>query len=142
MNAHLSKWEIDHIGIAVTSLIESIPWYEKTSSATVELREEIPDQGVEVVFLNTPNCKIELLASTNDSSTLAKFLKKRGPGLHHICYAVTDIRAELHRLSTLGVKLIDKEPRHGAANTKIAFLHPESCGGVLTELCEHPSSPA
>ena len=140
MNPHLAQWPIDHIGIAVTSLTDAVSWYEKTCHATISLREEIVDQGVEVIFLNTPNCKIELLASIRDSSTLAKFLVKRGPGLHHLCYAVTDIRAELARLAGLKIRLIDTEPHHGAANTTIAFLHPESCGGVLTELCEHQSS--
>lgn len=131
------NYELDHIGIAVADLDAAISDYEKSFGLCVELREEVPSQGVKLAFLKMPHVQIELLAPTSDSSGLKKFLDSRGPGLHHICYRVTDIRQELAALEAKGLKLIDKTPRHGAKNTEIAFIHPKSCGGVLTELCEY-----
>lgn len=130
------NFPIDHIGIAVTSLEQSIESYKRNFGFSLDLRESVPTQKVEVAFLRLPNTLIELLMPTAEDSTLAKFLKTRGPGLHHICYLVPDIRAELKRLAGLGLQLIDKEPRPGAHNSLIAFIHPKSTDGVLTELCE------
>jgi methylmalonyl-CoA epimerase len=141
MTEHPLTWQLDHIGVAVRDLEQAISLYTRTTGASVTLREKLPDQGVELVFLNTGATKIELLAPLNHTCTLARFLEKRGPGLHHVCYAVADITAELARLSSdLGCALIDSEPRHGAGGTRIAFISPKSFDGVLTELCQYPVS--
>jgi methylmalonyl-CoA epimerase len=136
---HRAPWEVDHIGIAVTDLKAAIALYESTAGTTVTLRESLAEQGVELAFLNTGGSKLELLAPLNTTSTLAKFIAKRGPGLHHVCYRVTDINAELAKLTSVGLQLIDHTPRHGAGGTKIAFISPPSFLGVLTELCEYPA---
>jgi methylmalonyl-CoA epimerase len=130
-------WALDHIGIAVTDLDQSIAHYQSLAYSSVVLRERLETQGVELAFLNTGDTKIELLAPLNEQSKIARFLSNRGPGLHHICYRVTDIKAELQRLGEAGYTLIDSTPRPGAAGTLIAFLAPQSCQGVLTELCEY-----
>ena len=135
---HPSCWKVDHIGVAVTDLNQAIELYAQTAGTEVTLRETLPAQGVELAFLSTGGSKLELLAPLNDQCTLARFLAKRGPGLHHICYEVSDITAELARLSAQGCNLIDSSPRHGAGGTKIAFISPASFLGVLTELCEYP----
>jgi methylmalonyl-CoA epimerase len=137
-----SAWTLDHIGIAVTDLDQSIAHYQNLAHTSVVLRERLDAQGVELVFLNTGGTKIELLAPLNEQSKIARFLAKRGPGLHHICYRVNDIHAELKRLSEAGFTLIDTTPRAGAAGTQIAFLAPQSCQGTLTELCEYTKETA
>jgi methylmalonyl-CoA/ethylmalonyl-CoA epimerase len=136
--SHPPTWKVDHIGVAVADLHKAIELYANTAATEVTLRETLPAQGVELAFLNTGGSKVELLAPLHDQSTLARFLAKRGPGLHHICYEVADITAELARLSAHGCTLIDTAPRHGAGSTKIAFISPSSFMGVLTELCEYP----
>jgi methylmalonyl-CoA/ethylmalonyl-CoA epimerase len=130
-------WSVDHIGIAVSDLTKAIDLYASTAGATVTLRETLESQGVELVFLNTSGCKVELLAALRPDTTLGKFLSTRGPGLHHVCYKVEDIEAELARLAANGYQLIDAVPRPGAGGTRIAFISPKSCLGVLTELCEY-----
>ena len=137
MNPQLS-FPIDHIGIAVHDLEAAIAWYKATMHGEVSLREELQEQGVTLAFIDTPTGKIELLAPLRDDAPLGKFLAKRGPGLHHICFEVKDIEHELARLAAQGVVLIDTTPRHGAGGSKIAFLHPSSCMGVLTELVQLP----
>ncbi len=127
---------LDHIGIAVQNLDEGIALYQRSFGLKLDLREPVPTQNVEVAFLKLENTLIELLAPTSPASTLQKFLQTRGPGLHHLCYRVSNIREELKRLIALGYSAIDKEPRPGAHNSMIAFLHPKDFGGVLTELCE------
>lgn len=127
---------LDHVGIAVQSLDEGLELYRKSFGLKLELREMVPSQGVEIAFLKLENTLMELLAPTSPESTLAKFIQKRGPGLHHLCYRVVDIRAELMRLEKGGFTLIDKEPRPGAHHSLIAFLHPKDFNGVLIELCE------
>ena len=129
---------IDHIGIAVQNLDESIALYARLFGMTVTYRERLDSQKVELVFIDSGASKIELLAPTAPESKIALFIKNRGPGLHHTCYRVDDIKTELARLASEGVELIDKTPRPGAHGTQIAFLHPRSVGGVLTELCEYP----
>ena len=129
--------KLDHIGIAVQNLEESIQFYLKNFGLALDLREEVPSQQVEVAFLNLANTKIELLSPLSETSTLASFLAKRGPGMHHLCYETHDINAELARLRSLNFTLIDQTPRPGAHNTLIAFIHPKSCQGVLTELCQY-----
>ena len=133
-----TTWEIDHIGMAVLDLQQAIDLYFRTSQAKVILRESLTSQGVELAFLNTGHSKIELLAPLNTNSSLSRFLDKRGPGLHHICYKVADIQSELARLAQLGCTLIDSTPRPGAGGSQIAFISPSSFMGVLTELCQHP----
>ena len=138
-STHNKTWQVDHIGIAVSDLEAAIKHYSQTALTEVTLREQLPEQGVELVFLNTGGAKLELLTPLSDSSTLARFINKRGPGLHHICYKVDNIVSELSRLESLGAKLIDPSPRHGAGGTKIAFISPSAFFGVLTELCEYPA---
>ncbi|MBX7144391.1 MAG: methylmalonyl-CoA epimerase [Oligoflexia bacterium] len=127
---------LDHIGIAVENLEASISYYRDTFGFALDIRELVPSQKVEVAFVSLANTKIELLAATDSDSTLAKFLRERGPGLHHICYRVPNIEVELARLKAAGIRLIDEKPRPGAHHTRIAFLHPKSTQGVLTELCQ------
>lgn len=127
---------IDHIGIAVPDLEASIEHYRRTFGYSVHLRERVESQGVDLAFLHLPGTKLELMAPIGSSGPIFKFLEKRGPGLHHIGYYVTNIRGELKRLKELGVRLIDEEPRLGADRTLIAFIHPSSMGGVLSELVE------
>ena len=131
------KQVLDHVGIAVENLDLAISDYQSKFGFKLDLREKVPSQKVELAFLKLDNTKLELLMPTSPDSTLRKFLDSRGPGLHHICYEVGDIVAELARLKELGLKLIDQVPRPGAHNTLIAFLHPKSTGGVLTELCQY-----
>lgn len=132
-------WQVDHIGIAVSNLEEAIALYAGSAHTEVTLRETLPSQGVELAFLNTAGSKLELLAPLNKECTLARFIEKRGPGLHHVCYRVSDISAELTRLAAVGCDLIDSTPRPGAGGTRIAFISPRSFLGVLTELCEYPA---
>jgi methylmalonyl-CoA epimerase len=127
---------LDHLGIAVVDLSASIAFYERTFGFRVDSRETVESQGVELAFVKLDNTLIELLMPTRADSTLAKFLQKRGPGLHHVCYRVPDIRAEMQRLKGLGIEFIHEFPRPGAHHSLIAFMHPKSTGGVLTELCE------
>lgn len=134
-------WTIDHIGIAVTNLDHAIAFYQNTLGAKLGLRETIQAAGVELAFIETGDSKVELLAPTRDDATIAKFLATRGPGIHHICYRVQDIKAELARLSAQGFTLIDTVPRSGAAHSQIAFISPQSFMGVLTELVEHSHAP-
>jgi len=132
-----SNYTIDHIGIAVRDLEKSLHFYKQNFGFEVSHREKIASQSVEVVFLNLPNTKLELLGSLNQNSKLAAFLEKRGEGLHHICYRVSNIIQELARLKALGFELIDQVPRPGAHSSQIAFVHPKSTEGVLTELCQY-----
>ncbi|MEY4668835.1 MAG: methylmalonyl-CoA epimerase [Pseudomonadota bacterium] len=130
-------WTVDHIGIAVPNLDIAIALYASTAGTSVTSRERLTDRGVELAFLNTGGTRLELLMPLRDDTPIARFLAKRGPGLHHICYKVDDIVREMERLQQLGAKLIDTTPRPGASGTRIAFLEPQSFSGVLTELCEY-----
>jgi len=131
---------INHIGIAVRSLDEHREFYEKTLGATFEGDEVVTDQKVRVGFfkLGAPGheVRLELLEPTSDDSPIAAFLEKRGEGLHHVAYTVSDIEQRLAQLKESGLRLIDETPRPGAHDTRIAFLHPKASHGVLTELCE------
>ena len=131
------NYAVDHVGFAVRDLNLSIDWYKSNFGLELSLREEIESQGVEVAFLKLPCTKIELLAPLSPASKLTAFLSKRGEGFHHICYRVENIVAELQRLESLGFQIIDKDPRPGAHGSLIAFIHPKSMGGVLTELCQY-----
>lgn len=131
---------INHIGIAVKSIEAHRPFYEGTLGAQFEGIEEVPDQKVKVgFFLIGPEghqVRLELLEPTSPDSPISSFLEKRGEGLHHVAYTVSDIQSRLDALKEAGIRLIDEKPRPGAHHTQIAFLHPKSSGSVLTELCE------
>ncbi|WZL90681.1 methylmalonyl-CoA epimerase [Salinimicrobium sp. 3283s] len=129
---------IEHIGIAVESLEEAIPFYEKTFGLKCYSVEEVKDQKVKTAFFKVGQTKIELLESTAPDGPIGKFIEKKGQGVHHMAFAVNDLQHQLDELETKEVKLIDKTPRKGAEGLNIAFLHPKSTFGVLTELCEQP----
>lgn len=127
---------LDHVGIAVPSLDEQLPLFESIVGAPGTGREAVESQGVEVVFVGSGPGRLELLAPTRDDSPVAKFLARRGPGMHHVCYRVPDLAAALEEFLREGYELIDREPRSGAHGHHVAFLHPRSTGGVLVELLE------
>ena len=127
---------IEHIGIAVESIEQALPYWEGTLGLKCYNIEEVADQKVRTAFLRLGETKIELLEATSPESAVAKFIEKRGTGVHHIAYAVKNIEAALAEMEASGVQLLDKTPRKGAEGLSIAFLHPKSTGGVLTELCE------
>ena len=141
--AMINPKAINHIGIAVRSLEEHRSFYENTLGARFEGIEDVPDQQVRVGFYSVgPEehpVRLELLEPTAPTSPIARFIEKRGEGLHHIAYTVDDIQQRLAQLKSDGVRLIDETPRPGAHHTQIAFLHPKSSAGVLTELCEPQS---
>ena len=130
---------IEHIGIAVKSLDEAIPFYEKVLGLKCYGIEEVADQKVKTAFFHIGETKIELLESTDPEGPIGKFIEKRGQGIHHIAFAVSDIEKQLKAAEENGVQLIDKAPRKGAEGLNIAFLHPRSTFGVLTEFCEDPN---
>ena len=128
--------KINHIGIAVNSLEASIPFYRDQLGMRLEGTEVVADQKVKVAFLQVGESRIELLEPTDESSPVAKYLAKKGEGIHHIAYEVEDIAATLEALKQAEVRLIDETPRNGAHGSTIAFLHPKASGGVLTEICQ------
>lgn len=128
--------KINHIGIAVKNLENSIPFYRDQLGMTFEGSEEVSEQKVRVAFLKVGDSRIELLEPTSSDSPVAKFLEKNGEGIHHLAYEVADIVAALAELKEKGLRLIDEQPRHGAHDSLIAFLHPKASGGVLTEICQ------
>jgi methylmalonyl-CoA/ethylmalonyl-CoA epimerase len=127
---------IEHIGIAVSNLEEAIAYYENKLGLVCYAIEEVPDQKVKTAFLKIGQTKIELLESTDPEGPIGKFLEKKGQGVHHIAFAVNDIENSLQEVKDKGVRLIDNQPRKGAEGLDIAFLHPKSTFGVLTEFCE------
>lgn len=128
--------KINHVGIAVKNLENSIPFYRDQLGMTFEGTEEVAEQRVRVAFLQIGESRIELLEPTSPDSPVAKFLEKNGEGIHHLAYEVDDIEQALRDLDAQGVRLIDREPRNGAHGSKIAFIHPKASGGVLTEICQ------
>lgn len=140
MKTPTQPWTVDHIGIAVHDIDAAIAHYSLTAGTSVTHREQLVDRGVELAFLNTGGTRLELLMPLRDDTPIARFLAKQGPGLHHVCYKVDDIKAELSRLEKLGAQLIDTVPRPGAHGTIIAFIQPASFFGVLTELCEYTNT--
>lgn len=126
---------IEHIGIAVQSLNEAIPYYENILGMKCYAIEEVADQKVKTAFFKVGQTKIELLESTDPEGPIGKFLEKKGQGVHHIAFAVDDVNNALNELDNKGVQLIDKSTRKGAEGLNIGFLHPKSTLGVLTELC-------
>jgi methylmalonyl-CoA/ethylmalonyl-CoA epimerase len=129
---------IEHIGIAVKSLEESIPYYENVLGLKCYAVEEVKDQRVKTAFFLVGQTKIELLESTDPEGPIGKFLEKKGEGIHHIAFAVENLPEMLDHAAANGVQLIDKQPRRGAEGLDIAFMHPKSTFGVLTEFCTHP----
>ena len=132
-----STWQIDHIGIAVGLLDPAIERYETLLGTNHYGRELVSSQSVEVAFLDTPTSRIELLAPLNRESSVAKFINKRGEGMHHTAFLVPDIQSELDRIKNLGWELINQQPISGAHGKWIVFLHPKSANGVLIELCAY-----
>jgi len=130
---------IEHIGIAVKSLDEAIPFYEEVFGLKCYNVEEVVDQKVRTAFFKLGSTKIELLESTDPEGPIGKFLEKRGEGVHHIALAVKGLNTRLKEIEEKGVRLIDTKSRKGAEGLDIAFLHPKSTFGVLTELCEDNS---
>jgi len=130
---------VNHIGIAVRSINSHKEFYERTLGAIFESIEEVPDQKVRVGFFRIGDVRLELLEPTDPASSVATFLEKRGEGLHHLAFTVEGIQARIAELKQEGLRMIDEVPRPGAHHMQIAFLHPKSTFGVLTELCE-PSS--
>lgn len=128
---------IEHIGIAVKSIEESVSYYEKVLGLKCYAIEEIKDQKVKTAFFQVGETKIELLESTDPEGAVGKFVEKRGPGVHHIAFAVPDVNEALADAENAGVQLIDKQGRKGAEGLNIGFLHPKSTQGVLTELCDN-----
>jgi methylmalonyl-CoA/ethylmalonyl-CoA epimerase len=127
---------VNHIGIAVRSIDDHRPFYENALGAVFEGYEEVPTQKVKVGFFRIGSVLLELLEPTDPASTIAAFLDKRGEGLHHVAYTVDGIESRIAELKEKGIRMIDEAPRPGAHHMKIAFLHPKSSCGVLTELCE------
>jgi methylmalonyl-CoA/ethylmalonyl-CoA epimerase len=128
--------KINHIGVAVPSLEEALPFYHDKLSMAFAGIEEVAEQKVRVAMLQVGESKIELLEPTSADSPVAKFIEKNGAGVHHIAYEVADIEAAIARLIAGGSRMIDEKPRNGAHGTRIAFIHPKSSNGVLTELCQ------
>ena len=130
---------IEHIGIAVNSIDEAKSYFEDVLGLSCYAIEEVKDQKVKTAFFKIGDTKIELLEPTGEDSPVAKFLAKRGEGIHHIAFATDDVDFSLNEAEEKGVRLIDKKSRKGAEGLKIGFLHPKSTFGVLTEFCQKPA---
>lgn len=132
---------VDHIGIAVPSLAEALPFWQATLGLPLAEIEEVADQKVRTAILPTGEARVELLEPTAEDSPIAVYMAKRGPGIHHVALRVQGLEAKLAELKAAGVRLIDEVPRLGAGGNRIAFLHPKATGGVLLELCEPVGHP-
>jgi methylmalonyl-CoA/ethylmalonyl-CoA epimerase len=128
--------KIEHIGIAVKDLQISIPLFEQLLNTTCYKTEEVVSEGVSTAFFKTGDAKIELVASTKPDGVIAKFIEKKGEGMHHVAFDVKDIYTEIERLKNLGFSFISEQPKEGADNKLICFLHPKSTNGVLVEICQ------
>ena len=126
---------VEHIGIAVDNLDESIEYYERVVGLECYAIEEVPDQQVRTAFFKVGDTKIELLESTDPAGPIGKFIEKKGPGIHHVAFAMENVSKSLRHAADHGVRLIDEVPRKGAEGLQIGFLHPKSTFGVLTEFC-------
>lgn len=135
MQMPMKPTHIEHIGIAVEDLDASIAYYEKVLGLTCYAIEDVPDQKVRTAFFRVGDTKIELLESTDPGGPVGTFIQKKGPGIHHLAFAVDDVKASLEHARDQGVRLIDETPRRGAEGLMIGFLHPRSTFGVLTEFC-------
>ncbi|HEY8484795.1 MAG TPA: methylmalonyl-CoA epimerase [Longimicrobiales bacterium] len=132
----MDQLPLDHVAIAVPSIAQAMPLFELLTGGHGSPPERVESQGVEVAFVGTGTGRLELLQPTAPDSPVARFLDRRGPGLHHLAYRVPDLEAALTRLKEAGIQLIDERPRLGAHGRRVAFLHPRSTGGVLIELVE------
>ncbi len=128
--------KIEHLGIAVKQLAVSIPLFEQLLNTPCYKTEEVASEGVSTAFFQTGDSKIELLEATNENSPIAKYIVKKGEGIHHIAFEVENIEAEMKRLSALGFELLNETPKNGADNKLVCFLHPKTTNGVLIELCQ------
>lgn len=127
--------KLDHVGIAVTSIEEAMRFYAALGLAIDDV-EEVPQEGVRVAMIRVGETRIELLEATREDSAVAKFLAKRGPGIHHLCFATDDVRADDAKLRAAGLEVLRPEPTRGAGNCWVQFVHPRSAGGVLVELSQ------
>jgi methylmalonyl-CoA/ethylmalonyl-CoA epimerase len=127
---------IDHIGVAVEDLEGALPLYRDSLGMPLVHREVVEEQGVEAALLDVGEGHVELLAPLGPETPVGRFLAQRGPGLHHVAYQVTDVSATLHALRAAGLQLIDERPRVGIRDSRVAFVHPRSTGGVLTEIVQ------
>jgi methylmalonyl-CoA/ethylmalonyl-CoA epimerase len=127
---------IDHVGVAVANLDDAVALYSERLRMAVQHRETIAEQGVEAVLLEVGESHVELLRPLSPDTALGRFLERSGPGLHHVAYGTDDIEAALESVRAAGLRLIDEEPRPGIRRSRVAFVHPSSTGGVLTELVE------
>jgi len=128
--------KVEHIGIAVRSLTDSIPLFEKLLSATCYKTENVETEKVNTAFFQKGETKIELLESTDDEGPIGKFLEKKGEGIHHLAFEVEDLPTEIERLKNEGFIFLNDVPKKGADNKLVCFLHPKSCNGILVELCQ------
>jgi methylmalonyl-CoA/ethylmalonyl-CoA epimerase len=134
--------KIEHLGIAVKELSKSIPLFEQLLNTPCYKTEEVASEGVNTAFFKVGESKVELLEATKAESPIAKFIEKKGEGIHHIAFDVENIEAEMKRLAALGFELLNETPKKGADNKLVCFLHPKSTNGVLIELCQEvPSTP-
>ncbi|MCE2972190.1 MAG: methylmalonyl-CoA epimerase [Sediminibacterium sp.] len=129
-------YKIEHVGIAVKNLADSLPLYEKLLASECYKLERVESEGVITAFFRAGESKIELLESADPDGVIAKYISQRGEGLHHIAFEVADINAEMARLKEAGFRLLRDEPSRGADNKWVCFIHPKSAGGVLVELCQ------
>jgi methylmalonyl-CoA/ethylmalonyl-CoA epimerase len=127
---------IDHVGVAVEDLDEAVALYSERLAMPVQHRETVEEQGVEAVLLGVGESHVELLRPLDPATAVGRFLERNGPGLHHVAYGTDDIDSALEEARAAGLRLIDERPRTGIRNSRVAFLHPKSTGGVLTELVE------
>ncbi len=128
--------KIEHLGIAVKQLSESIPLFEQLLNTPCYKTEEVASEGVNTAFFQLSESKIELLEATKTESPIAKFIDKKGEGIHHIAFEVENIEAEMKRLAALGFEVLNETPKYGADNKLVCFLHPKTTNGVLVELCQ------
>jgi methylmalonyl-CoA/ethylmalonyl-CoA epimerase len=125
---------IHHLGVAVEDLDEAVDTYQRVFGAELEHRETVPEQGVEAAAVRVGRSRVELLRALGGDTPVGKFVAKRGPGMHHVAYEVSDLRGQLRRLAEQGVELIDEEPHRGLFGLEVAFVHPDAAHGVLAEL--------
>ncbi|MFQ5676716.1 MAG: methylmalonyl-CoA epimerase [bacterium] len=130
--------KLDHIGIAVADLAETIAKYRNITGKEAAEKERIEEQKVSTAFFSIGETRLELLQGTQSDSPIAKFVARQGEGVHHLCFEVTDLRAEKKKMAQCGLRFIENIPETGAGGSKVAFIHPKSTGGVLIELVEYP----
>ncbi|MBX9972943.1 methylmalonyl-CoA epimerase [Cytobacillus firmus] len=128
--------KVDHIGIAVRSIDEALPFYTETLKLEFLGIEEVGSQGVKVAFIKAGETKLELLEPTSENSPIAKFIEKRGEGLHHVALGVDSIQERINEMKEQGIRMLQEEPKVGAGGAQVAFMHPKSTGGILYEFCE------